>query len=80
MAKQVAPSAPTAAAVSAAAGAPKRKRKRQKGIDTVTVSVQTAENDDFQLNHLEKMIKDFIINLRTIREEQFQERDNQGMF
>ena len=68
------PSAP------AAAGGPKRKRKRWKGIDTVTVGVQTAENDDFQLNHLEKMIKDFIINLRTIREEQFQEEDNQGMF
>ena len=80
MAKQAAPSAPTAAAAPAAAGGPKQKRKRRKGIDTVTVGVQTAENDVFQLNHLEKMIKDFIINLRTIREEQFQEEDNQGMF
>ena len=80
MAKQTAPSAPTAAAAPAAAGGPKRKRKRRKGIDTVTVGVQTAENDDFQLNHLEKMIKDFIINLRTIREEQFQDEDNQGIF
>ena len=73
MPKQAAPSAPTAPDAPAAAGGGKRKRKRQKGLNTVTVGVQTAEIDDFHMNHLEKMIKYFIINLRTIREEQFQE-------
>ena len=46
MAKQAVPSAPTAEAVPAAAGGLKWKRKRQNGLDTVTVGVQTAENDD----------------------------------
>ena len=59
MAKQAAPSAPTAAAAPVAAGGGKRKRKRRKGLNTVTVGVQTAEIDDFHMNHLEKMIKVF---------------------
>ena len=59
---------------------PSTSMAQQAAPSAPTVGVQTAENDDFQLNHLEKMIKDFIINLRTIREEQFQEEDNQGIF
>ena len=43
MAKQMAPSAPTAVAGPAAAGGAKQKRKRQNVLDTVSVGAQTGE-------------------------------------
>ena len=84
MSSHAVPSAPTATAPPAAAGGAKPKRKRQKGIDTASVGVQTEEiveeptDEQFQRTNLENMIRDFILNLRTIREEQFQEEDDQG--
>ena len=85
MSSHAVPSAPTAAVTPAAAGGVKLKRKRQKGIDSVSVGVQTEEiveepmDEEFQRTHLENMIRDFILNLRTIREEQFQEEDDKSM-
>ena len=75
------PSAPSAAAGPAVRNGGKPKRRRRKVVQTETVAVQTEENvepeldEQFKLNHLENMIREFIVNLRTIRQEQF-EQDN----
>ena len=85
MSLHAAPSAPTTAVAPTAAGGAKPKRKRQKGIDSVSVGVQMEEiveeptDEEFQRTHLENMIRDFILNLHTIREEQFQEEDDKSM-
>ena len=66
-----APSAPTAASGPAVRNGGKRKRKRQKVLRTATVAVQMEENvepeldEQFEMNHLENMIRDFIVNLHT---------------